>query len=611
MRLPWPFRRSGPEAGPRASVTDGALQRPEAPVRRDWRHAGTLRPSFVGDPGIRVQRFPDEIAGSQAPPPILAPLGHQRTADGPAGLVSGLARPTLAGVVQGSAGRADLPLRHRRVPAPTIQRAVIEDAPSTEGPSMPVALPAPTADPADGLPTVEPRRVAVVASVATASSTRPASLTIARTPDLALAPTRGVVPQSSAPQPLTPHVHLPAQPPAPALQASATGTPTRTILRTPGGSRVRLGPPIERPTRGVGAPSLELAPPPRPTSAPDIGARVQRQTTPNGDHAHPAATDAPLSGALGTTIEGTMPSGTSHTMAVAPMVPGGLLLARVVAPTGAPASDDGPALVPGPSTAEAPISAPSPFSVAPLVGQAIGRPGSLQRTASVPGPQAQATADPRRDARYRPGGSTAQRAMAQGAATRGQPAHPTVGQGATPAVRWASPTGATLVAARAATTGSQGRSHGSTSGRAERLTAPIADTPTPRATSSPSPAGPLTLARSAGPVIASANEMRHSGQGRGSADSPPPPVVVQRDASDPLLPGSDGGDGPATTSSLATATADTTATTPSGVPAAGATTIPERDLDEMVRRLYPRLRRSLTSELLVARERAGTLADLR
>jgi hypothetical protein len=39
--------------------------------------------------------------------------------------------------------------------------------------------------------------------------------------------------------------------------------------------------------------------------------------------------------------------------------------------------------------------------------------------------------------------------------------------------------------------------------------------------------------------------------------------------------------------------------------------IAERDLEEMVRRLYPRLRRSLSSELLVARERAGTLADLR
>jgi hypothetical protein len=37
----------------------------------------------------------------------------------------------------------------------------------------------------------------------------------------------------------------------------------------------------------------------------------------------------------------------------------------------------------------------------------------------------------------------------------------------------------------------------------------------------------------------------------------------------------------------------------------------DRDLDEMLQRLYPRLRRSLSSELLVARERAGMLADLR
>ena len=37
----------------------------------------------------------------------------------------------------------------------------------------------------------------------------------------------------------------------------------------------------------------------------------------------------------------------------------------------------------------------------------------------------------------------------------------------------------------------------------------------------------------------------------------------------------------------------------------------DRDLDEVMRKLYPRLRRSLSSELLVARERAGVLADLR
>jgi len=45
--------------------------------------------------------------------------------------------------------------------------------------------------------------------------------------------------------------------------------------------------------------------------------------------------------------------------------------------------------------------------------------------------------------------------------------------------------------------------------------------------------------------------------------------------------------------------------------AQGATAMADRDIDEMVRRIYPRLRRSLTSELLVARERAGTLADVR
>jgi hypothetical protein len=48
-----------------------------------------------------------------------------------------------------------------------------------------------------------------------------------------------------------------------------------------------------------------------------------------------------------------------------------------------------------------------------------------------------------------------------------------------------------------------------------------------------------------------------------------------------------------------------------GSPGSPVSPIAERDLDEMVRRLYPRLRRSLSSELLVARERAGTLADLR
>ena len=60
MRLPWPFRRQ-PSDGAAAPAAVGVVQRVEAPVRHDWRVAGTLLPTFAGDPGIRIQRFPDEM----------------------------------------------------------------------------------------------------------------------------------------------------------------------------------------------------------------------------------------------------------------------------------------------------------------------------------------------------------------------------------------------------------------------------------------------------------------------------------------------------------------------------------------------------------------------
>src|SRR5689334_8204395 len=134
MRLPWPFRRSEPDGGAPAPMADGAMQRLTAPVRHDWLNAAILHPTFVGDPGIRVQRFPEEIAGSQPPPPILAPLGHARSADGPAGLVSGLARPTLAPVVPAVGGRVDLPLRPGR--SARVQRAVVAAPSSPSSPSV-------------------------------------------------------------------------------------------------------------------------------------------------------------------------------------------------------------------------------------------------------------------------------------------------------------------------------------------------------------------------------------------------------------------------------------------------------------------------------------------
>ena len=89
--------------------------RRRAPVgRSEWREVGSLQPTFAADPGIRVQRFRGELAGSQLPPPILRPLGHERSADGPAGLVSGITRPVIARLVEGQQGAGSLPLARKR-----------------------------------------------------------------------------------------------------------------------------------------------------------------------------------------------------------------------------------------------------------------------------------------------------------------------------------------------------------------------------------------------------------------------------------------------------------------------------------------------------------------
>jgi len=72
------------------------------------------------------------------------------------------------------------------------------------------------------------------------------------------------------------------------------------------------------------------------------------------------------------------------------------------------------------------------------------------------------------------------------------------------------------------------------------------------------------------------------------------------------------GDAPAPAPDTSAPSTSSSAPATAGGPTAGAAaTMSDRDLDEMLQRLYPRLRRSLSSELLVARERAGMLADLR
>lgn len=610
MRLPWPFRRSEPDGGASAATADGAVQRLAAHVRHDWRTAGMLRPSFVGDPGIRLQRFPDEIAGRQPPPPILAPLGHARSLDGPTGLVSGLARPTLVPAVLGVSGRADLPLRPGRSATRAQRASVAETAPPVESTVAPPASRTPAGvepiDMVDPLPVIEPRRAGITAI---AAPPRTASLTVARTPDLTLAPTRARVGDTQV-------VHRAlvdgTAPPSVAVPVPGTvaGVPTRTILRTSSGSRVRLGAPIQRSERTASTPALELAHPgPRATGAAPaipvqrhVGASAQGQTpvrVPVGDHPG----DAPLTGGLSMTIQDEPMGSSAAPPEMRPLIPGGLVLARAVA-TPEPTEQSTVARADTPASSTAPSSETASASPAPMVGTTPLTAMATLRPTIPASDGAQATALPSPstsvaltspDGRRRVQRSASPR-LVTGGAGGGTATLP--GRARTPSAGPAAP----LPALRSV------------------LAVPPVSGPAgiPGSTARGTPAATLVLARAAASTVAVANDQPPSTAMRTSSGGATP-VTLLRDATDVTTseeaaaarssaPGGSGsqGAGGMTGGTVAGPMAGV------GVGAGGAASaIPDRDLDEMVRRLYPRLRRSLSSELLVARERAGTLADLR
>ncbi len=613
MRLPWPFHRSAPDGGATAPAAQGTVQRAMAPVRRDWASTGDLRPSFVGDPGIRVQRFPDDIAGSQLPPPILAPLGHERSADGPTGLVTGLAHPTLASVIHGSVGRAELPLRQRRASSGTLQRAVADEAsPDDQAGQAPVVAPpsasrtpaggdgVPATDamtaPGDRLPVIEARRAAIVP--VTSWPARPVSLTVARTPDLTLAPSRGSTPPDATIGTRQAQGSLPASAPSGTLPVPVTGTATRTILRTSSGSRVRLGPPIQRSALEQAAPALELAHPGRDASAtaPPAASIQRHPASDEGTHDHAGrAPDpaAPLVGGLATTLGGDPLASPAAREELTPGIPGGLVLARVVA---TPTDQVQPE--PIQRSSDAPVDFPG--SVAPLVGASSMAPSAgLRPTVPSPmGPSDPATGPGTTSTRARP---TATRGANRPTAQR------VVAGDERPSRRlaMAAGTAAASLGPSPAPTALQRVARVSATGAGGAGARPVAIT-------SPSPAiADLVLARTPGPTVASAHDQPATGGG--TSGSTAPRLAVLRDATDVATPEQDAVE-PEDAGSASPASNDATtvsSTTTRAAASGGAGPIAERDLEEMVRRLYPRLRRSLSSELLVARERAGTLADLR
>ncbi len=638
MHLPWPFRRSAPERGAAASgATVGAAVDVAPPVRRtEWREVGRLRPSFAADPGIRVQRFRDELAGSQLPPPVLGPLGHARTADGPAGLVSGLTRPVVGGAHPGSAPVATLALRSRpRVP---LQRDAVASDDVTGSGEMSETIDGPV------LPTPLVRQAPTVrdASPSAASS----MLTVARTPQLVGAPMASASPARAVPA-------LPGDP-AGAAPGTLASVPAgaRTIIRGPGGSRVRLGAPIQREalqTAGSTIGDRPLLPNPATPATSSVAAATPDATAaPSGDAR--TTGDAPLVGTLrGAPGPISPPADASDVVTTA--VPGGLVLARVVhaaetSPSdavhkAAPSASDEPSDPPAgrrsdgrgamaPLVGRMPLEPtawpPSPPghvagmagptrvghvptpTTSPATARSAAGPRWLQRDVSD-GVSASSTDIPvgRSSAVPAPGGEPL------GWASMSRPSQPTASPAGDLDPVTAPRRHAVMVAGSASVAGGVGLAAGHASARTLQRHAsatPAVGTHVP-VSSSPDTALPLQLARTTSltPVTTVGAAARPSlpTAARATPGAATGRMTMQRAPDDTP-------DDPSGTSSVAATPAGEAPTVTAPAPGASASPLAglaERDLDEMVRRLYPRLRRSLSSELLVARERAGVLADLR
>src|SRR2546428_13637096 len=86
----WPFRRQ-PEAPPAA----GPQPVPAPPVRRDWAGLAPIQ-RLIGQHPLTApsDRFSDDLATHHDPSVSTEPMGHQVSAEAPAGIVLARARPT-------------------------------------------------------------------------------------------------------------------------------------------------------------------------------------------------------------------------------------------------------------------------------------------------------------------------------------------------------------------------------------------------------------------------------------------------------------------------------------------------------------------------------------
>ncbi len=399
MRLPWPFGRgttSGEPASGGASTTLATGGQPAAPaVQRDatptgaWASLPPIQRTIAAAPLVApAAPFLHDVPGHRPLPPILQPLGHESTPSAPAGLVAAHASP-----VPSLTSQAPMPTRH-------VQRRAAEPQPAAwtgaaagpEPDALGTSVAGAGAD-AGSAPEPEPvRRLATVSPSHTATPpARPLTVAPPITRSAAPAVQRSAAPPASAAT-AAPTAGSPAVQRDTAMPLAASGTAPARISRwseagsTPG-SKPGLGAPLSPgPTPGTPAASS-----PSPSTAPSAAAGSV--PSPSTELAHRPGLGAPMKALPDSATRGPAPS--------MPLVQ--RLAASHAAETGArpttgpvppellPASATSPGAAPGTSAAgDRHAAAPRPEAARALPTLPVARPRA-ERPGAAPTPVQRST----------------------------------------------------------------------------------------------------------------------------------------------------------------------------------------------------------------------------
>ena len=355
MRLPWPFRflqRVPADAGRSRSAPVAVAQR----ERRDlgeWRKVPPIK-EVVGPPPLVAPTAPfaADLGAGHTPPPVLAPLGHGKGLDAPSGIVAGLARP-----VQRAAGGSPRPLAPRRSASSTPFQTLPTEPVQGEGEPAPLPVAAGPSEPGPN-----PRRASVVLSpvqrapleLARVSARQVESIESIRLPGVvgqpALAGRPGPPPiETYASPPPIPSILVPSQPASAALPGRVLRKPDvaanlSPVAAEPAAPRLTLGQTrrlgLGAPIKGAPATAKPIDAPATGPRAPLVGAQLKPADTPvvpaiGPPSALPAPAAAPVSARPVTARAISLPPA-SPALPAAPLVSARPLPARVQrAPLGA------------------------------------------------------------------------------------------------------------------------------------------------------------------------------------------------------------------------------------------------------------------------------------